>query len=39
MTIYGLTIDKKTKKETIIKIDDLIKRDAQRRFLNKYLIF
>ena len=39
MTIYGLTIDKKTNKEKVTKIDDLVKKDAERRFLRKYLVF
>jgi hypothetical protein len=38
MTIYGLTIDKKTKKEKVTKIDDLMKKDAEKRFLRKYLV-
>ena len=39
MTIYGLTIDKKTNKEKVTKIDYLVKKDAERRFLRKYLVF
>lgn len=39
MTIYGLTIDKKTNKEKATKIDDLVKKDAEKRFLRKYLVF
>ncbi len=39
LTLYGLVVDNKTKKETVIKIDDLIKKDAEKRFLKKYLVF
>lgn len=39
MTIYGLTIDKKTNKEKVTKIDDLVKNNAEKRFLRKYLVF
>jgi hypothetical protein len=38
MTIYGI---KKTQdgKEKIIKIEDLIKKKSEEKFLNKYFIF
>lgn len=37
MTIYG--IRQKDGKEKIVKIEDLIKKDAQQKFLKKYIIF
>ncbi len=39
MALYGLAQDKKTKKEKVYKIDDLIKKDAEKRFLRKYIVF
>lgn len=39
MTIYGLIVDKKTGKQKVTKIEDLIKKDAEKRFLRKYLVF
>jgi hypothetical protein len=39
VTIYGLAIDKKSNKEKVAKIDDLVKRDAEKRFLRKYLVY
>jgi hypothetical protein len=38
MTIFGLETDKEGK-ENVIKIDELIKKSAERRFLKKYLVF
>lgn len=38
MTIYGLK-KKQNGQETITLISQLIKKDSQRKFLNKYLVF
>jgi hypothetical protein len=39
LTLYGLKKDKKTEKEVVIKMEELVKKDAERRFLKKHLVF